>query len=64
MFGSKGLGKRMDTKNYQTKGDDRFWPPPEMKMGEEYNPIAGLEKAAVVGSGAQFVPRTKLARWT
>ena len=26
-------------KNYQTKGDDQFWPPPEMKMGEEYNPL-------------------------
>jgi len=25
--------------NHQTKGDDRFWPPQEMKMGEEYNPL-------------------------
>jgi len=25
--------------NYRTKGDDRFWPPPEMKIGEEYNPM-------------------------
>ena len=28
-----------EVKNDQTKGDDRFWPPPEMKIGEEYNPM-------------------------
>ena len=47
--------------NYRTKGDGRSWPPPEMKMGGVQS-MAGLERAAEVGNGAQFVPKTKLAR--
>jgi hypothetical protein len=51
-------------KNHQTKGDDRVLATPGNENAAGVRSVAGLEKVAVLGNGAQFAPKTKLARWT
>ena len=59
--GLHDLRRDQKRKNEQTKGDDRFWPPPEMKMGGVQS-IAGLEKAAVIGNGDAVCPENETSQ--